>query len=75
MKRQKIITNNRELYDKLIMLNFSSEVLLRGVRPFQVDKILSRINKESNILISEILDNELILIRKNGPINFDVYLR
>lgn len=73
MRKKKIITNNREIYDKLTMLHFAEEVVLRGVKQFQIDKILNTINKESNVLISEVLENELIIVRRNGPINFNIY--
>jgi len=73
-KRKVIITNNREIYEKLNMLNFSPEVVLKGVKELQINRILNNINSSSKILDSEIL-GDYILIKKIGPINYQVYLK
>jgi len=75
MRKRKIITKNKEIYKKLTMLNFSPEAVLMGVKLVQIDKILKGINKDHSIITSEILGNEMILLKKVGPINFDIYLR
>ena len=46
-RRKTIITINKEIYDKFNMLHFSSEVILKGVKKVQVEKIVRSINKEN----------------------------
>ena len=70
---RRIRTNNREIYEKFNMLNFSPEVILKGVRKIQVDKIVRSINKKSNVLDVEVI-GDYILVKKIGPINYDIYL-
>ena len=72
MKRRNIITNNKEIYEKLNMLNFSNEIVLCNVKPIQIDKILENINKNENILQLEKVGN-YFLIRKIGRINYNIY--
>jgi len=74
MKKKRIITNNREIYEKLNNLNFLNEVTLMNVKSIQIEKILRTINNGSNILDIEPIGNYFI-IKKKGPINFDVYLK
>lgn len=72
MKKKNIITNNKEIYEKLNMLNFSNEVLLRTVKPIQIDKILENINKSEKVLQLEKI-GEYFLIKKIGHINYNIY--
>ena len=72
MKKRNIITNNKEIYEKFNMLNFSKEVLLKNVKPPQIKKILKTINKNDNVLDFEII-GEYILIKKKKAINFNIY--
>jgi len=74
MKKRIVITNNREIYEKLNSLNFSYEVLLRGVKSIQIQKILKTINHKDNILDIEPV-GDFFVIKKKGHINFDVYLK
>ena len=74
MKKKRIITNNKEIYDKFMMLHFSPEIILKNVKKIQVDKLIRNINQYSVILSSEIIGN-YILVKKIGPINFDIYLK
>ncbi|MAH45341.1 hypothetical protein CMI37_05905 [Candidatus Pacearchaeota archaeon] len=73
-KKKKIITNSKEIYKKLNMLNFSSEVILKNVKPTQISKILSNINSRGDIIVAEKVGN-YILLERVGPINFNVYLK
>jgi len=73
-KKRTVITNNRQIYEKFNMLNFSPEVVLKGVKSNQVDKILKSINKTDAVLNSEIF-GDYILIKKIGQINFKIYLK
>ena len=74
MRKKIVMTNNREIYEKLNMLNFSPEVLLKDVNKMQVDRIIKNVNKESLILHAEMIGN-YILVKRIGPINFSIYLR
>jgi hypothetical protein len=74
MKRRNIITNNKEIYEKFNMLNFSSEVMLRNVKPIQVEKILSNINKHEKILDMEKI-GDYYVVRRVGQLNYNIYLR
>jgi len=73
-KKRTVITNNRQIYEKFNMLNFSPEVVLKGVKSNQVDKILKSINKTDAVLNSEIF-GDYILIKRIGQINFKIYLK
>lgn len=73
-KKTVVITNNREIYEKFNLLHFSSEILLKGVKPIQVQRIINNINKNGIALSSEKL-GEYILVKKQKPVNFNIYLR
>jgi len=72
-KMKRITTSSKELYRKLNMLHFSPEVLLKGVKKIQIEKIVRRVNKDDIFLEVETIGNYLI-VRKKQPINFSVYL-
>lgn len=74
MRKKNVITNNKEIYEKFNMLNFSTEVILQGVKEFQVQRILKNINKKEHILDMEKVGNYFV-VRKVGPVNFNIYLR
>ena len=75
MRRAKITTNNKEIYDKFNMLHFSKEVLLKGVKQRQIDMILKRVNKTGKILDYEIINGNYILIKKKRNFDFNIYLK
>jgi len=72
-KRKIIKTNNKEIYDKLTMLNFSKEVVLQNVKPRQITEIVNNINQDSKILDMERL-GEYFIIKKVNPFNINLYL-
>jgi len=76
MNRKKVIlTNNKEIYDKLISLNFNNEIVLRNCRfDNQIGKILRNINSERKVLDAELVGDYLV-IKKILPINYNVYLK
>lgn len=75
VKRKKtVITNNKEIYEKFNMLNFSTEVVLKGVKQIQVERIIRNINQAGKILDMELL-GDYILVRRVNPINFNIYIR
>ena len=69
-----IITNNREIYNKFNMLHFSKEIVLRNVKQNQIDKIIKNINRDNMVLHVEKMGN-YFLVRRNGPVDFRVYLK
>ena len=74
MTSKTILTSSKEIYDKLNMLNFFSEVVIRETEHARVEKILSNINKNGNILKMEMINND-IHVRKLNPINYSVYMQ
>ena len=73
-KKKRICTVSREIYKKFHDLNFTSEVVLRDVSDRQIQRILSSINKDMEVLESQKI-GDLILIKRKRPLNFEVYLR
>jgi len=74
MKKTNIITNNREIYEKFSMLNFSDEIILKNVKPVQIERIIGKVNKNEKILHMEQI-GEYFLVKKIGKVNYNVYLR
>jgi len=74
MRKQKIITRNREIYEKFNQLHFSKEIVLKDVKKLQVDKIVNNINKTNKVLDCETVGN-YIVIKKVNPFNVNVYLK
>jgi hypothetical protein len=73
-RKRNIITSNKEIYEKLIELNFSPQVILSNIRPIQLKRILENINRDGKIVDMNHLDDKLIL-KKIGDINYRVYLK
>lgn len=74
MRRKTVITNNREIYEKFSLLNFSSEVVLRNVKSIQIERILENINRKEKVLDLEIV-GDYFVVKKIGQINFNIYLK
>jgi len=74
VKRKTVTTNNKEIYKKLTMLNYTPEVILRGVKKIQINKILKNINEKMKIIVIEEA-NHLLILKKINPINYNVYYR
>lgn len=74
MIRKKIVTNNREIYSKLRMLNLTSEVVLNSIEKKSITKILNNINREDKILDVKHFD-DVSIIKKLRSLNFDIYLK
>lgn len=73
MKSKTIMTNNREVYEKLNMLHFMPEVAIKNDGNMKLGKIINNINSKENIISREIVGDYIILKRKK-PIKFNVYL-
>jgi len=74
MKKKIIITNNREIYEKFNMLNFSNEIILKNVKPIQIERIVGNVNKTDKILYMEKI-GDYFLVKKIGKVNYNIYLR
>ena len=72
--RKVIITNNREIYDKLNMLHFSQEVVINNVKRKQIKRIINNFNKDCDILRMEAVGDRF-LIKRTRPICFDVFFK
>lgn len=73
-RKKVIITSNREIYNKLNLLNFCDDVILKNVNQQQVSKIINNINKKNkNIDVEKI--GEYFVLKKISPINYSVYFR
>jgi hypothetical protein len=73
-KKKTVITNNRQIYEKFNMLNFTPEIMLQGVKGDQVDKILRSINRSEQVLTTEKI-GEYILVKRHREMNFKIYLK
>jgi hypothetical protein len=73
-KKKTVITNNRQIYEKFNMLNFTPEIMLQGVKGDQVDKILRSINRSEEVLTTEKI-GEYILVKRHREMNFKIYLK
>jgi len=74
MIRKKVLTTNREIYNKFTMLNFTGEIILETAKLNQINRILKSINSKEKILSSKKIGN-YFLIKKIRPLNFDIYFR
>ena len=74
MKKTNIITNNREIYEKFNMLNFSNEIVLKNVKPIQIERIVGKVNRTDTVLHMEKI-GDYFLVKKVGKVNYNVYLR
>ena len=73
-RRTKITTTSDEIYQKLNRLQITSNVMLEGVKPSQVRRIIKGINGNGNILSMEKI-GKYVMVRKHGPLNINVYKR
>ena len=74
MKKRIIKTSNKEIYEKFSMLHFLSEITLKNVEKFQVERIIRNINGDNRILDMELV-GDYIIIRKINPFKFDIYYK
>ena len=74
MKKTIIITDNKELCDKLNNLKMFNQVVIHNVKPWSITKIMKSINKEKKCLDVERVGDKYILTKVN-PLNFHAYHR
>ena len=76
MATKKVITNNREIYDKLNMLLYLDEVTLDEVKYVYINRIIKNVN---NICDNKVLElktlNGNMLIKKLLPFNVNIYYK
>jgi len=71
-RKKVIITKNKEIYQGFNRLHFNSEIVLRDVKKYQIDRILRNINKNGKCLDAEVV-GKYIVVKKLKPINFRIY--
>jgi hypothetical protein len=74
MRKISVITNNREVYEKLKMLYYSPEVVLRNTKKVYVERIIRNINSKEHVISMELIGDYIILKRVSQP-NYEVYFR
>jgi hypothetical protein len=73
-KYDKILTNVQEVYIKLPMLNYSSEIILsENVPNSSIKAILNKFNKNKEVLEMVKIGEKTVLIKK-GEMRFNTYL-
>jgi hypothetical protein len=71
-KKRIVITNNKDIYDKLNMLHFTNEVVLKNFKFTKLCKILNNINKYNKILTTENV-GDYTIIKKVDTFDVSVY--
>ena len=74
VKKKVVITSNREIYNKLNLLSFCDDVILKNVNKQQISKIMSNINKNGLVVDIEKV-GEYFVLKKKSPVNYAVYFR
>ena len=73
IKMKRIIkTTNKEIYNKLNMLSFSTDVVLKGVNKRHIKRILNNINKNKKVLELEKI-GDYFLLKKRAPLDVLLY--
>ena len=70
----KIITKHKELYVRLNQLHLMNEVKIKSFPNIKINEIIKRINGKENVLSFQKI-NDMIIIHKHRPFNFNVYYR
>ena len=70
--KKKIVTHNKEIYDKFNTLFFVDEIVLKTVKPYQIDRIVNNINKTKKYVELEKIGN-YYLLRKIRNFDFSIY--
>lgn len=72
MKPRIISTASDVLYREFNKLHYTDTIVIENERPFLVNNLLNKINKEGIVVDVKQFDNMFIIKRKN-PFNFKVY--
>jgi hypothetical protein len=75
MKSIKICTSNREIYVKFNNLNISDEIILRNVKPFQIERIIENANKNGERVFEIEKYDTHIIVKKIANINITAHLK
>jgi hypothetical protein len=69
-----IITKNKEIYEKLNMLNITPEVIVKNISDSQMNRIIGTINKtKNNIKVEKI--NDYYIIKRISDVFINAYFR
>jgi hypothetical protein len=69
-------TNNKEIYQKLNLLNIVPEVIIENTSLVNLNKIIKIINKKSDSIETKVLSDSMILVKKKrNDTNYNIYLR
>jgi len=74
MVKIKIITIDKNLYNKFNCLHFNNEIILKNVNRLSVKKIINSINSNGVVLNYKFNDSDCI-VEKIGKLNCDIYLK
>ena len=72
-KPLKIMTTNREIYEKLHTLNFTKCVCINSSKQNQIENIIKKINKNTDILRLTKNGDKHIIDKITNNLNFDIY--
>lgn len=70
MKKISFQTDNREVYEKINFLNIVNEVILEKSSLRNLNKLI-----KSDLVDVRSLPNNILLVKKKKPINFNVYMK
>lgn len=74
MKKIIIQTKDRDVYDKLNLLNFQNEVIINNVLNQPMGRIVKSINRKNNNIEMK-REGKKHILKKINPINLDIYYR
>lgn len=77
MSKKKVVmqTVNREIYNKLNLLNIVPEVIIENNNK-EITRIVNFINKKNDSVEARILSNNMVLVKKKRhDTMFDIYFR
>lgn len=75
MKSIKIVTSNKEIYMKFNNLNISDEVILRNVKPFQIERIMMNANRNGEKVFEIEKYDTHIIVKKLGNVKINANLK
>lgn len=67
-------TNNKEIYQKLNLLNIVPEVIIENNNK-EISRILKYINKRSDSIECKIISNNMVMLKKKNNVKLDIYIR
>jgi len=74
MRKIKIETRNKEIFNGFHSLNYNSKSVIEGAKKSQINRIINSINKNSKIIDIKFVD-DIAILKKLKELNYEVYLR